>query len=276
MKKKLRNRIIFGCIVLTAIGLVHAEKYRLELARLAERGLNYTAEELLPLDDTISYEKSLGKKLSDIKWKRGGEVFIRIFKEEDTLELYGKHKGPNDKEAKFVLLKTYDICRWSGKLGPKFFEGDKQAPEGFYNISAKQLNPNSRHHLSFNLGFPNQVERAQGKTGSFLMVHGGCSSIGCYAITDAAVDEVYNLVEAALVNGQKSVAVHAFPFHLTKAKLSRYKKHSAYNYWQTLKPGYDKFEHQNYVPQVFACNKRYGFKDATGRSPNGCSPLKAW
>lgn len=276
MKKKSRKRLIFICIVLAGIGLIQLEKHRLELTRVAERGLNYAAEELLPLDDTISYEKSLGKKLSDIKWKRGSEVFIRIFKENDTLELYGKHKGPLDESAKWVLLKTYDICRWSGKLGPKFYEGDKQAPEGFYNISAKQLNPNSRHHLSFNLGFPNQVERAQGKTGSFLMVHGGCSSIGCYAITDASVDEVYNIVEAALANGQKQVAVHAFPFHLTNEKLSLYKTHKAYAFWQSLKFGYDNFEHQNTVPRVYACNKQYGFENASGNKPLGCSPLKAW
>ncbi|MBL1404577.1 MAG: murein L,D-transpeptidase [Rhizobiales bacterium] len=276
MKKKYRNRILFGCIILAGIGAVQFEKHRAQLKRLAERGFNYTAEELLPLDDSIFYKNSLGKKLSDIKWKRGGEVFIRIFKENDTLELYGKHKSAYDEKAKWVLLKTYNICRWSGKLGPKFYEGDKQAPEGFYNVSAKQLNPNSRHHLSFNLGFPNQVERAQGKTGTFLMVHGGCSSIGCYAITDAAVDEVYNVVEAALANGQKQVAVHAFPFHLTNEKLAKHKTHNAYTFWQSLKKGYDTFEKQRNVPNVYACNKQYGYDNSLGGKPLGCSPLKAW
>lgn len=276
MKKKLRNRILFGCIILVAVGVIEVEKHRLKIKRLIQRGLNYAAEELLPPDSSIFYKNSLGKKLVDMKWKNGSEVFIRIFKEDNTLELFGKHKSPHDQKAKWVLLKTYDICRWSGKLGPKFFEGDKQAPEGFYNVSVKQLNPNSRHHLSFNLGFPNQVERAQGKTGTFLMVHGGCSSIGCYAITDAAVDEVYNLVEIALVNGQKSVSVHAFPFHLTQANLSKHKTHAAHKFWQSLKPGYDKFEQQRDVPKIYACNSQYGFEDESGKIPNGCSPLKAW
>ena len=79
---------------------------------------------------------------------------------------------------------TYPICLWSGRLGPKLREGDRQAPEGFYTVSAEQLNPNSRWHRSFSLGFPNAFDQAHGRTGSFIMVHGGCPSIGCYAMTD--------------------------------------------------------------------------------------------
>ena len=108
---------------------------------------------------------------------------------------------------RFERFATYPICRWSGRLGPKFREGDRQAPEGFYTVDAEQLNPNSRMHRSFNLGFPNAYDQAHGRTGSFLMVHGGCASIGCYAVTDPAVDEIWRMVTAALEQGQAR-----FPF----------------------------------------------------------------
>lgn len=227
-------------------------------------------EKLFPRDDRIAWQDSLAKKLHEIGWKEGGEVFIRIFKDEHVLELFGRHDGH------WQLLKTYEICRYSGKLGPKFAEGDRQAPEGFYMVGKKQLNPFSRHHLSFNLGFPNEVERAQGKTGSFLMVHGGCTSIGCYAITDPAVDEVYKIVEVALEGGQKAVAVHAFPFRLTAMKLAQYQSHPAFAFWEELKPGYDAFELQRTLPVVYACNDKYGFASDVEAGPGQCSPLKAW
>lgn len=267
VSRKTSSRLIFLLFLCSGIALVFFN----ERARnLAHEGASRTADRLFPQDQAIPYDKSLRKKLADIGWKRGGEIFIRIFKQEDVLELYGKHEG------KWQLLKSYDICRWSGKLGPKFFEGDKQAPEGFYMVSKKQMNPHSRHHLSFNLGFPNQVEKAQGKTGSFLMVHGGCSSIGCYAITDAAVEEVYQIVDEAFAGGQKSVAVHAFPFHMNEENLRKNQSNAAMDFWQTLKPGYDAFEIHKSVPKVYACNDQYGYLSKTNKAPRGCKPLRGW
>ena len=154
----------------------------------------------------LGEQTPIGETLSRIGWQQGSPVYLRIFKAESELELFGLHEG------RWTLLKTFPICHWSGTLGPKYREGDMQSPEGFYAVDLGRLNPNSTFHLSFNLGFPNAVERAQGRTGSFLMVHGNCVSIGCYAMTDPGIEEIYRLVEAALEAGQAGVPVHAFPF----------------------------------------------------------------
>src|SRR5690606_35780388 len=177
-------------------------------------------------------------------------------------------------EAPFRLFRSYDVCCYSGTLGPKLREGDLQAPEGFYRVGRKQLNPASRHHLSFNLGFPNAYDRQLGRTGSALMVHGGCSSIGCYAITDAKVDEVYAVVEAALDAGQDAVDVHAFPFRLTDAALAREAGNPWLPYWQNLKTGFELFEATSNPPPVAACKGEYRFgADAGGP---GCVAIAAW
>lgn len=265
-------RKIVKCLPFVLLGLIGIslgvyERYQDRISNGAGRII----DSFIPPDNAIPYHHSLAAKLDKIGWQEGSEVFIRIFKNENTLEMFGRHQGS------WVLLKTWPICRWSGKLGPKFAEGDRQAPEGFYMISKKQLHPNSQHHRAFNLGFPNQVERAQGKTGSFLMVHGNCSSIGCYAMTNPGIDEIYNIVEAALEAGQKQVAVHAFPFRLTDQNLAQHKDHKAYSYWaDQLKPGYDAFEQSRKVPIILACNDRYGFADDSQTPKSGCAPLRGW
>ena len=183
--------------------------------------------------------------------KAGMPVFIRIFKQTSELELWMKNGNG------WQLARRIDICRWSGRLGPKLKQGDKQAPEGFYTVTRAQLNPNSRHHLSFNLGYPNRYDRAHGRTGSFLMVHGGCTSAGCYAIRDHEVEVVYRLVEAALKAGQKQVDVHAFPFRLERAKLARYKGGKWHSFWTMMQPAYDAFERERRVPSVKVAGKTY-------------------
>lgn len=189
--------------------------------------------------------KKLGLKLGD-------PVFIRIFKQEKTLELWLRH-GQN----KFNLFRSYPICRYSGELGPKTRQGDGQAPEGFYEVGLDQLNPASEFHLSFNLGYPNRYERAQGWTGDYLMVHGSCVSIGCYAMGDAGIDEIYTLVEAALRNGQKRVSVHAFPFRFEgrHAGLLANSKHR--DFWLQLEAGYSIFEQTRLPPRIYVRNRRY-------------------
>jgi murein L,D-transpeptidase YafK len=186
--------------------------------------------------------------------KAGMPVFIRIFKQTSEMELW--MKGARGWE----LARRIEICRWSGRLGPKLKQGDKQAPEGFYTVTAGQLNPNSRHHLSFNLGFPNRFDRAHGRTGSFLMVHGGCTSAGCYAIRDHEVEVVYRLVEAALKAGQRQVDVHAFPFRLDRDRLARHKGGKWHRFWTMLQPAYDAFERERRVPQVKVAGKTYVVK----------------
>jgi murein L,D-transpeptidase YafK len=179
-------------------------------------------------------------------------IFVRIFKEESELEVWKERE-----DGFFYHYKTYPICTWSGGLGPKTVQGDKQAPEGFYWVSNGQMNPNSQFHLSFNLGYPNAYDRSYGRTGSALMVHGDCRSAGCYAMTDGLIEEIYALAREAFNGGQRQFAVHAFPFRMTNENLARYKKHEWYRFWKTLKQGYDHFEVTRQVPEVQVCNKSY-------------------
>ena len=143
-------------------------------------------------------------------------ILVRLFKEESELEVWKQ-----DRDGRFALLKTYPICRWSGDLGPKIKEGDRQAPEGFYNITPAQMNPNSQYYLSFNIGYPNAYDRAYGRTGAHLMVHGDCSSRGCYAMTDEQIAEIYALGARSFFGGQTSFQVQAYPFRMTRGELGQ-------------------------------------------------------
>ena len=189
-----------------------------------------------------------------LRW--GASVFIRIFKEEKQLELWV------DDGKQFKLLKTWPICKFSGALGPKLKEGDGQAPEGFYFVPRARMNPHSRFHLSFNLGYPNSYDRSHGRTGSALMVHGNCVSIGCYAMTDPRIEEIYSLCDAALQNGQRFFRVHCFPFRMTEANMKKYHKSKWIKEWQNLKVGYDWFEKTKRPPNVEVRGKRYTFGKA--------------
>jgi murein L,D-transpeptidase YafK len=183
----------------------------------------------------------------------GSPSFIRIFKEENQLEVWV------DAGAQYQRFKTYEICNYSGDLGPKLKEGDRQSPEGFYRVNAEAMNPNSSYHLSFNLGFPNAYDQAQGRTGSFLMVHGDCLSIGCYAMTDAGIEEIYLIVEAAQQAGQTEVPVHAFPFHMSANRLAQEAENPWLGYWHTLQEGYALFETHKRPPQVTVVGAEYRF-----------------
>ena len=187
-----------------------------------------------------------------MRW--GDPVFIRIFKRNRELELWVR-KG----EA-FALFETYPICRYSGELGPKLKEGDLQAPEGFYEVTPKLMNPWSQFHLSFNIGYPNTFDRAHGRTGSYIMVHGNCVSTGCFAMTDAKIEEIYALVDAALRKGQKRVPVHVFPFPLTEERLAPMGQSPWLDFWQNLKEGYDYFETRKTLPKVGLERGRYSFR----------------
>jgi murein L,D-transpeptidase YafK len=198
----------------------------------------------------------LEKALVAKKLRWGAPVFIRIFKEEKQLELWV------DDGKQFQLFKTWAICKFSGKLGPKLKEGDGQAPEGFYFVPCSRMNPRSRFHLSFNLGYPNAYDRAHKRTGSALMVHGNCVSIGCYAMTDARIEEIYSLCDAALKGGQKFFRVHVFPFRMTEANLKRHGKSKWIVEWKNLKTGYVWFEKTKRPPNVTVSGKIYTFSAA--------------
>ncbi|WP_341643324.1 (R)-mandelonitrile lyase [Thauera sp. SDU_THAU2] len=204
------------------------------------------------------------------KMKPESPVLIRIFKQESELEVWKV-----DASGGYALFKSYPMCRWSGKLGPKMKSGDRQAPEGFYHVSARMLNPKSQYYVSFNLGYPNRLESALGYTGEALMVHGACSSSGCYAMTDQGVGEIYAIVQKALEGGQERFQVQAYPFRMTAANMARHRGDPSMPFWRTLKEGYDAFAFTKRQPKVSVCGSRYVFnRDFADGEP--ADPLAAW
>jgi murein L,D-transpeptidase YafK len=188
-------------------------------------------------------------------------ILVRLFKQEAELEVWKQ-----DRSGRFALLKTYPICRWSGDLGPKIREGDRQAPEGFYSISPGQMNPKSLYYLSFNTGFPNAFDKALGRTGSELMVHGDCSSRGCYAMTDEQIGEIYSLGRESFFGGQRAFQFQAYPFRMTPLNMAKHRNNPNMPFWKMIKEGYDHFEVTRLEPKVDFCEKKYVF-DAV-KAPN--------
>jgi murein L,D-transpeptidase YafK len=184
-------------------------------------------------------------------------MLVRLFKQEAELEVWKQ-----DRSGRFALLKTYPICRWSGDLGPKVREGDRQAPEGFYSISPAQMNPQSAYYLSFNTGYPNAYDKALGHTGSQLMVHGDCSSRGCYAMTDEQIAEIYSLGRESFFGGQRAFQLQAYPFRMTPLNMAKYRNNPNMPFWKMIQEGYDHFEVTRQEPKVDFCEKKYVF-DAT-------------
>ena len=220
------------------------------LEELTRIGQQCRAEEY-SIEKNIFLESTLEERLHALSVQIGSPVFIRIFKEEAILEVW------IDTGSHYEHLKDYIICASSGNLGPKLKEGDRQAPEGFYKVRKQQLNPHSKYHLSFNLGYPNKYDRVHERTGTFLMVHGNCVSAGCYAMTDEKIEEIYALVESALEDGQTYIDVHAFPFRMTEENMDLYEGNKWYDFWMNLKEGYDYFESEHRPPQIKVEAKRY-------------------
>ncbi|HEB49547.1 MAG TPA: murein L,D-transpeptidase [Desulfobulbus sp.] len=189
----------------------------------------------------------------------GAPIFIRIFKIPATLEVW-MHKG-----AAFTLFKKYPICSYSGFPGPKLHEGDWQSPEGFYSVPASRMNPNSSYHLAFNIGYPNEFDQQWSRTGSSIMVHGECSSRGCFAMGNPGMEEIYLLAHSALAAGQQQFSVHVFPFPLTDANLAKYRSSPWIDFWQSLQPGYLAFERTRTVPVITVQNGAYVVREAATR-----------
>ena len=199
--------------------------------------------------------------------KAGDPVFLRIFKSESILEVWMRKDS-----GVYVLFESYPICHWSGTIGPKVSEGDKQNPEGFYTITRSQLHLIGRHPRSLNLGFPNPYDKALGRNGSYILVHGGCTSVGCFAMTNAVIAEIYDLAEQALKRGgQNFIHVHAFPFRMTEQNVAAHAASPWFQFWTNLKEGYDAFEQTKLPPRIGICDKRYSVQAAgaaTGSSPH--------
>src|SRR6266850_1921269 len=181
-------------------------------------------------------------------------MLVRLFKQEAELEVWKQ-----DRSGRFALLKSYPICRWSGDLGPKVREGDRQAPEGFYSISPGQMNPQSAYYLSFNTGYPNAFDKALGRSGSQLMVHGDCSSRGCYAMTDEQIAEIYSLGRESFFGGQRAFQLQAYPFKMTPVNMAKHRNNPNMPFWKMIKEGNDHFEVTRQEPKVDFCEKKYVF-----------------
>ncbi len=199
-------------------------------------------------------------------------ILIRTFKKESELEIWKQ-----DASGQYALLRTYPMCRWSGQLGPKRNEGDRQVPEGFYAITPGQMNPNSAYYLSFNVGYPNAYDRAYGRSGSQIMVHGACSSRGCFSMTDEQIADIYALTREAFGGGQKAIQMQSLPFRMSAENLARYRNDDDMPFWRNLKEGADHFEVTKREPQVAICGKRYVFnaraENGTLEASAACPPL---
>lgn len=215
--------------------------------------------------DTSAFEQ----RLNAAGVKVGDAVMVRVFKSEAELEIWMK------RDNTYVLFATYPICNWSGTLGPKLAEGDKQTPEGFYTITRRQLHQIGRWPRSLNLGFPNVYDQAKARSGSYILVHGGCSSVGCFAMTNPVINEIYRLTQAAIVRGQDHVPMQVFPFRMTDANLAKHAKSDWRDFWLNLKEGYDAFEATKLPPRVRVCDGRYHFDRVAPGEGGELGPLAA-
>ncbi|MCJ2136147.1 murein L,D-transpeptidase [Methylobacterium sp. J-026] len=219
-----------------------------------------SARSLAPIDpQTLALMQTKGLQPSD-------PILIRTYKKEAEMEVW-KRGG----DGRYALLKTYPICRWSGQLGPKVREGDRQAPEGFYTITPGLMNPNSAYYLSFDTGFPNAVDRANGRSGRYLMVHGTCSSAGCFAMTDATIAEIYAIARDAFIGGQRSFQFQSYPFRMTAENMAKFRNDPNIGFWRNLKEGSDYFEALREEPKIGQCGTKYVFGGADAAA-GSCKP----
>lgn len=236
--------------MLLALPVLHAARAG-ELA--AEKPLPATTEAALIMKDIVPE----------------APVYIRVFKEESELEVWKAR--PN---GRYALIKTFPVCNWGGTLGPKRTRGDSMSPEGFYRVTLGALKPDSKYHLAFNIGYPNALDRALGRTGAYIMVHGDCRSVGCFAMSDKLIEEIYAFVRDALSAGESSVPVHVFPFRMTAANVKRHADNPARGTWGPLKQAYDDFSETREPPKIGMCSKRYVVNSLTpvGMDPNAPCP----
>lgn len=208
-------------------------------------------------------------KMSSMNIDRASPIMLRIFKEEGRLEVWKA-----DRSNRFQQVRNYKICAWSGKLGPKMKEGDRQAPEGFYPLTKANMNPNSSYFLAINTGYPNAYDRANKASGTHLMIHGACSSSGCYSMTDEQMVEIFALARDAFGGGQSSIQLQAFPFRMTAENMARHRDNPNIEFWKMLKVGYDHFEVTKRPPDVNVCEKKYVFNQQADKpfSPAGACP----
>lgn len=167
------------------------------------------------------------------------EVYIRAFKAERTLELWARNAG----SKRFRLIRAYPIAAMSGGLGPKRMRGDQQAPEGLYRID--RFNPQSAYHLSLGLDYPNasdKVRSGKNDPGNNIFIHGSNVSIGCLAMTDPMIEQIYLSAWSARKNGQKKIRVDVFPFRMDRPRSAWNGNKASLQLWNELVPFYESFE----------------------------------
>lgn len=186
------------------------------------------------------------------------ELYIRIIKNEQCLEVWGKAKGKNI----FHWFTTYFFCSNIGDLGPKREEGDFQIPEGFYKVD--RFNPESEFHLSMGINYPNKLDTMQSTTanlGKDIFIHGACVTVGCVPIGDDLIQELYIMVVEAINAGYTTVPVHIFPFRMTDDNFEKIKAQHPEIYaqnealWRSMQPAYQLFEDYYLVPQTSVNSK---------------------
>ncbi|MFD1327961.1 L,D-transpeptidase family protein [Mycoplana ramosa] len=258
--------------VLAAVSLL-----AVAVAGCTNETLDSVGVDVKKISNKTQYELSgpVVSKMASLNIDRHAPLMIRIFKEEGTLEVWKA-----DRSNRFQLVKTYNICAWSGKLGPKQKEGDRQAPEGFYPLGPQHMNPNSQYYLAINTGFPNRYDQANGFFGTNLMIHGACSSSGCYSMTDEQMLEIFAFARDAFKGGQKTIQLQAFPFRMTAENMARHRDNPNIEFWKMLKVGYDHFHVTKRPPEIGVCEKKYVFNqqvaegalNASGQCPAMSTP----
>ncbi len=251
----------FGALVFVALATALLAGCSEEPSDLSNRAYQPLSPEMLAL-------------MQDKGTTEEAPVLIRTYKKEAEFEIWKMRS-----DGRYTLLKTYPMCRWSGQLGPKIREGDRQVPEGFYAITPGQMNPHSNYYLSFNVGYPNAYDRAHGRGGGSIMVHGACSSAGCFSMTDKQIAEIYSIAREAFSGGQRAIQMQSLPFHMTAENFAKYRLDPNIDFWKELKVGADNFDVTQEEVAVGVCNEHYVFnaEAANGRAldPTGaCPPLK--
>ena len=223
----------------------------------------------------VPLPQALTQRMAEIGTSPGDGMVIRVFKQTSELEVWKRTRS-----GQYALLKTYPICKWSGTIGPKIQEGDYQSPEGFYELTPGLMNPKSAYWLSFNVGFPNKFDQAWGRTGSNLMVHGDCKSVGCFAMTDAGIKEIYALVRESFRGGNRSVQLQLLPFRMTEANMATNATSPHAAFWRNLKQGTDFFDTNRAPPAWDVCERRYVFGNAPAVAipldPNAACPVGSY
>lgn len=181
------------------------------------------------------------------------KIYLIAYKKEKQLEIY-----VSNSTGKYTYFKTYQVCSQSGELGPKFMYGDNQTPEGFYSVD--RFNPSSNFLLSLGLNYPNKADKIRSKAknlGGDIFIHGSCVSIGCLAMTDKQIQEIYLLAVLAKNYGQKNIPVVIAPFKFDKITSQKFKKEKEYSkfkqyftLWGSIEKGINQFNKNNMPPQI--------------------------